>query len=64
MYTVKVAVVGPSQAGKTMISNFLADATENIGGDMMMNATTESLGGGGSWFSPKSVSFNFKTLAP
>ena len=47
MYTVKVAVVGPSQAGKTMISNFLADATENIGGDMMMNATTESLGEGG-----------------
>ena len=47
MYTVKVAVVGPSQAGKTMISNFLADATENIGGDMMMNATTESLGGRG-----------------
>ena len=46
MYTVKVAVVGPSQAGKTMISNFLADATENIGGDMMMNATTESLGRG------------------
>ena len=30
----KVAVVGPSQAGKTMISNFLADATENIGGDI------------------------------
>ena len=34
MYKVKVAVVGPSQAGKTMISNFLADATENIGGDI------------------------------
>lgn len=33
MYKVKVAVVGPSQAGKTMISNFLADATDNIGGD-------------------------------
>ena len=32
MYKVKVAVVGPSQAGKTMISNFLADATDNIGG--------------------------------
>ena len=34
MYKVKVAVVGPSQAGKTMISNFLADATENIGGEI------------------------------
>ena len=36
MYKVKVAVVGPSQAGKTMISNFLADATDNIGGDTIM----------------------------
>ena len=31
----KVAVVGPSQAGKTMISNFLADATDNIGGEIL-----------------------------
>ena len=38
MYKVKVAVVGPSQAGKTMISNFLADATDNIGGGDLSNA--------------------------
>ena len=37
MYKVKVAVVGPSQAGKTMISNFLADATDNIGGEILAN---------------------------
>ena len=35
MYKVKVAVVGPSQSGKTMISNFLADATDNIGGEIL-----------------------------
>ena len=43
MYKVKVAVVGPSQAGKTMISNFLADATDNIGGDMITNIVIHKL---------------------
>ena len=33
MYKVKIVMVGPCQAGKTMIANFLADATENIGGE-------------------------------
>ena len=45
MYKVKVAVVGPSQAGKTMISNFLADATDNIGGDMITNIVLHKTGG-------------------
>ena len=26
-------MVGPCQSGKTMIANFLSDATENVGGD-------------------------------
>ncbi|XP_066920204.1 intraflagellar transport protein 22 homolog [Clytia hemisphaerica] len=30
---VKILVVGPSESGKTVISNFLADATESAGGD-------------------------------
>ena len=33
MYKVKIVMVGPCQSGKTMIANFLADATENIGGE-------------------------------
>ncbi|XP_023326372.1 intraflagellar transport protein 22 homolog isoform X2 [Eurytemora carolleeae] len=32
MYKVKILVVGPSQSGKTLISNFLSDATENMQG--------------------------------
>ena len=40
----KVAVVGPSQAGKTMISNFLADATENIGGDISASVFVFEMG--------------------
>ena len=33
MYKVKIVVAGPSQAGKTMIANFLSDATESVGGE-------------------------------
>ena len=33
MYKVKIVMVGPCQSGKTMIANFLADATETVGGE-------------------------------
>ena len=33
MFKVKIVLVGPCQSGKTMIANFLSDATENIGGE-------------------------------
>ena len=33
MYKVKILMVGPCQSGKTMIANFLADATETVGGE-------------------------------
>lgn len=33
MLNIKIAVVGPTKAGKTTISNFLADAGDNIGAD-------------------------------
>ena len=33
MYKLKILVVGPCRAGKTVVSNFLADATENTGGE-------------------------------
>uniref|UniRef100_A0A8C5LWB8 Intraflagellar transport protein 22 homolog n=1 Tax=Leptobrachium leishanense TaxID=445787 RepID=A0A8C5LWB8_9ANUR len=33
MFKAKVLVVGPCECGKTVLSNFLADATETIGGD-------------------------------
>ena len=33
MYKVKIVMVGPCQSGKTMIANFLSDATENVGGE-------------------------------
>ena len=31
MLKAKILVVGPPKTGKTVISNFLSDATENIG---------------------------------
>ena len=33
MYKVKILMVGPCQSGKTMISNFVSDATESVGGE-------------------------------
>ena len=33
MYKVKILLAGPCQAGKTMIANFLSDATESVGGE-------------------------------
>jgi len=33
MFKVKILVVGPCQSGKTVISNYLSDATETSGGD-------------------------------
>ncbi|XP_073421718.1 intraflagellar transport protein 22 homolog isoform X2 [Dendrobates tinctorius] len=33
MLKAKVLIVGPSECGKTTLANFLADATENIGGE-------------------------------
>ncbi|KAM9320303.1 intraflagellar transport protein 22 homolog [Gastrophryne carolinensis] len=33
MLKAKVLLVGPSECGKTVLANFLADATENIGGE-------------------------------
>ncbi|XP_035231332.1 intraflagellar transport protein 22 homolog isoform X2 [Stegodyphus dumicola] len=33
MYKVKLLVIGPCECGKTVISNFLADATETISND-------------------------------
>lgn len=33
MYKVKILMVGPCQSGKTIIANFLADATETVGGE-------------------------------
>ncbi|XP_068679299.1 intraflagellar transport protein 22 homolog isoform X1 [Montipora capricornis] len=33
MFKAKILVVGPCQSGKTVISNFLSDATETSGGD-------------------------------
>ena len=33
MYKVKIVLAGPCQAGKTMIANFLSDATESVGGE-------------------------------
>lgn len=33
MYKAKVLVLGPCQSGKTIISNFLSDATETSGGE-------------------------------
>ncbi|XP_018429286.1 PREDICTED: intraflagellar transport protein 22 homolog isoform X2 [Nanorana parkeri] len=33
MLKTKVLLVGPSECGKSVLANFLADATENIGGE-------------------------------
>ncbi|KAG8450727.1 hypothetical protein GDO86_003123 [Hymenochirus boettgeri] len=33
MFKIKVLVVGPSESGKTVLSNFISDATETIGGE-------------------------------
>ncbi|XP_043909972.1 intraflagellar transport protein 22 homolog isoform X2 [Protopterus annectens] len=33
MFKAKILVVGPSECGKTVLSNFLSDATETIGGE-------------------------------
>ncbi|XP_072909948.1 intraflagellar transport protein 22 homolog isoform X2 [Hemitrygon akajei] len=33
MFSTKLLLVGPSESGKTVLANFLSDATEAIGGD-------------------------------
>ncbi|KAM4796504.1 intraflagellar transport protein 22 homolog [Rhinophrynus dorsalis] len=33
MFKAKVLIVGPSESGKTVLANFLSDATETIGGE-------------------------------
>lgn len=33
MYNVKILMIGPCQSGKTMIANFVSDATEGVGGE-------------------------------
>ena len=33
MFKVKIVMVGPCQSGKTMIANFVSDATESVGGE-------------------------------
>ena len=57
MYKVKIVLVGPCQAGKTMIANFLADAMETVGGEYRPTAGVRILE-----FELSSVNVNNKNI--